>query len=73
MATETLDKEIKFLTKLKPRFPTDIEFIGMLVDMLEDDMISNDAFMHMIKLTVKCSPAPTPVPQSGRIVSGGCR
>ena len=68
MATTTKEKEVNFLKKLKTRFNTDIEFIGGMLDMLEDGMISQESFMCMIKELVGKG-----IKKASPVISGTCR
>lgn len=62
-------KEVAFLKKLKSRFGTDIEFIGAMLEMLEEEMICQDTFMEMVKEITSGKG----VKKQTTLSTGGCR
>jgi hypothetical protein len=43
------EKEIKFLKKLKTRFTSDLEFVGAMMEMVDDGIITQDSFMTLMR------------------------
>lgn len=62
--SDKLSKEISFLKKLRPRFDNDIEYVKYLMEILDDDIVSQEAVSSVISVdNTKCKTLKKGYPQ----------
>lgn len=62
-------KEVSFLKKLKSRFSSDVEFIGAMLEMLDEEMICQDSFMEIVREIA----AGKTIAKKTTVATSGCR